>query len=315
MHILVRYLTQNGLQRTVLLGVTTTTTIVVADHNESNILMFNNMSDSSFSYIYLLVLLLFGVCLYSLALVFYRLFLHPLAKFPGPKLAAATYWYDFYYDVLKGPVPGQMMYQIEDLHKTYGPIVRINPDEIAVKNPDWLDTIYNNPRRDKWPRNHKANGSSGSIATTESRDLHRMRRAPLMPFFSKRSVNALEPGIIEKVEQLSAGVEGFMQRGEVLNIGVAATALTLDVITEYCFSKGWNCLDDPHFSPNWKRAMTGLFEPVPVTKQFPQINQFMAMLPRSLVVKMAPDIGLFFKAKDVSYQRFTSHAMFYHRFG
>jgi hypothetical protein len=259
------------------------------------------MLDSYSSYPYVVISALLGVFLYSAGLVCYRLYFHPLAKFPGPKLAAATYWYDFYYDCLKGPVQGRMMYQIEHLHEIYGPIVRINPDEIAVKNPDWVDIIYNNPRRDKWPRNHKANGSSGSIATTESRNLHRLRRAPLMPFFSKRSVNALEPGIVEKVEQLCTGVEGFMRRGEVLDIGIASTALTLDVITEYCFSKGWNCLDDPNFSPQWKRAMTGLFEPVPVTKQFPQINQFMAMLPRSLVVKMAPDIGLFLGAKDVSY--------------
>jgi hypothetical protein len=258
------------------------------------------MFDSFYPYPHLAVLILFGTCLYSGALVFYRLFLHPLARFPGPKLAAATYWYDFYYDVINGPTTGQMMYQIEHLHTIYGPVVRINPDEIAVKNPDWLDIIYNNQRRDKWPRNHKANGSSGSIATTESRTLHRKRRAPLMPFFSKRSVNALESGIVEKVEKLCSGVEGFMQRGDVLDVGVASTALTLDVITEYCFSRSWNCLDDPEFSPGWKRAMTGLFEPVPITKQFPQINQVMFMLPRSWVVKMAPDIGLFLKAKDVS---------------
>ena len=54
---------------------------------------------------------------YVLGGVFYRLYLSPLAKFPGPKLAAATLWYEFYYDnILKG----QYTFKIMDLHKKYG---------------------------------------------------------------------------------------------------------------------------------------------------------------------------------------------------
>jgi hypothetical protein len=58
--------------------------------------------------------------LYALLLAIYRLYFHPLAQFPGPKLAAASYWYDFYYDVVKGPYQGQGVYEVERLHKIYG---------------------------------------------------------------------------------------------------------------------------------------------------------------------------------------------------
>ena len=61
------------------------------------------------------------VC-YGISLVLYRLFLHPLARFPGPKTGAATYWYEFYQDVLVGPYPGQSIYNINRLHKQYGAI-------------------------------------------------------------------------------------------------------------------------------------------------------------------------------------------------
>lgn len=55
---------------------------------------------------------------------FWRLFLSPLAKFPGPKLAALTLWYEFYFDVLKGG-GGRYIWEIERMHSLYGKLVEI----------------------------------------------------------------------------------------------------------------------------------------------------------------------------------------------
>jgi hypothetical protein len=54
---------------------------------------------------------------YILVLVVYRLYLHPLAKFPGPRLAAVTSWYEGYYEIVKN---GQYSRQISKLHDEYG---------------------------------------------------------------------------------------------------------------------------------------------------------------------------------------------------
>lgn len=57
------------------------------------------------------------VFLYTAVLVIYRLYLSPLANFPGRNLAALTLWYEFYYDYFKR---GKYVWEIADMHAKYG---------------------------------------------------------------------------------------------------------------------------------------------------------------------------------------------------
>lgn len=57
------------------------------------------------------------IVLYYVTLAIYRLYLHPLARFPGPKLAAVTRLYEGYYDLYQS---GQYTFKIAELHKQYG---------------------------------------------------------------------------------------------------------------------------------------------------------------------------------------------------
>jgi|SRR5277367_1823111 len=95
--------------------------------------------------------LLFGllaVGLYFLSGTIYRLYFSPIAQFPGPKLAAVTFWYEFYYDII---LRGQYVFKVRELHAKYGPIVRINPYELHVSDPDFCEILYagGGKRRDK----------------------------------------------------------------------------------------------------------------------------------------------------------------------
>jgi hypothetical protein len=61
----------------------------------------------------------FAAVIYFLSMAFYRLFLHPLAGFPGPMIAAITRYYEAYYDVIQN---GQYTFQIAKMHEKYGKI-------------------------------------------------------------------------------------------------------------------------------------------------------------------------------------------------
>lgn len=57
------------------------------------------------------------ILLYILGGAIHRLYLSPIAGFPGPKLAALTYWYETYYDIFR---KGKYVFEIEDMHRKYG---------------------------------------------------------------------------------------------------------------------------------------------------------------------------------------------------
>lgn len=63
----------------------------------------------------------------------YRLLVHPLARIPGPKLAALTNWYEFYYDAIQ---LGRYIFKIQELHERYCQLL-IRPKHRSGCETDW----------------------------------------------------------------------------------------------------------------------------------------------------------------------------------
>ena len=105
------------------------------------------------------------------------------------------------------------MFHIRKLHNQYGPIIRINPYELHISDPNYYDTLYastaSGEKRNKWQWYTKMLGSPSSGFTTIEHHLHRVRRAPLNNFFSMASVRRLQPVIEEKAETLIERIRGF----------------------------------------------------------------------------------------------------------
>lgn len=186
-----------------------------------------------------ILLSLFGASLvYMSFLVYHRLYLSPIAKFPGPKLAAASFWYEFYYDIILG---GKYIWKIKELHRQYGPVVRINPHELHVSDPVFWDVMYtastNSNRRDKWSWQTKGIGIPASILGTAEHALHRHRRGALNPFFSMQNVRRLLPVLEERVEALIQRLKASGDQKEIVSMEYAFSAFTNDVVMQYCFGR------------------------------------------------------------------------------
>ena len=174
------------------------------------------------------LLLFIGICaliVYVVGLGIYRIWFSPIAHIPGPLLGRLTTWVEFYYDVV---LRGQYVFRVQELHKQYGPIIRISPEEVHILDPDFYDEIYAGPsrKRDKWSFFCNAHGVPESSFATVKHETHRMRRAALNPFFSKQKVRSLQPRIEKVVNNLLIRFDGFANKPESVKVSDAFAALT-----------------------------------------------------------------------------------------
>ncbi|GMF87684.1 unnamed protein product [Aspergillus oryzae] len=220
-----------------------------------------------------------ALAIYTASLAIYRLFLSPLAKFPGPTLAALTGWYEVFFDVLLG---GQFMWEIERLHGKYGPIVRINPHELHIKDPDYYNTLYAGPtrRRDKYLWFLSVGAPTSTFATPES-DHHRLRRGMLSPFLSKQAVRDLEGVIKAKLDLLCEHMKKAMRSGEAVELHAYFVSFAVDVVSTCAFGES-GCFEElrrERLDDRWKSVVTGAFGKLLLTRHFPWLVVVFRFLP------------------------------------
>ncbi|EIT74228.1 cytochrome P450 [Aspergillus oryzae 100-8] len=241
------------------------------------------------------VLLAF-ILAYSTALTIYRLFFHPLARFPGPRLAAATKWYEFYFDIIKSP-GGQFFKELSRMHDVYGPIVRVNPDEIHVRDAAWFEVLYapNPTKRNKYRPSAEMAGLTLGIHGTVDHDLHRRRRMAIAPMFNKQSILSAEHLIKQHIDELTDVFESYLGTNNPINLQTTFLAYTTDVLYHYMFDTDAGYQRDSGAAQQWRHSMDAVAQATPFLKQFPSLLSRVALIPLPMLIwvlkRIQPDVA------------------------
>lgn len=172
------------------------------------------------------------------------------------------------------PTTFQVFYRLASIHliALQGPIVRINPFELHIQDSRYWDELYTGHKEyERYAWMSGRFGANTTTSSTVSSHLHAIRRAPLDPMFSKRSITKFEPIVHEKVELLSKGIASYKDNGRVLSFNSAFNAFAGDVIASYCFGFSYHQLESPDFHDNFHSAYEAVRKFAHFGLQFPSV--------------------------------------------
>ncbi|OJI83695.1 hypothetical protein ASPTUDRAFT_170703 [Aspergillus tubingensis CBS 134.48] len=185
-------------------------------------------------------LTLLGIALPCLWAV-YSLTLHPLAKFPGPKWAAIS---QVFY--CRMSMSGKIHLQLEELHRQYGDVVRIAPNELSFATASAWKDIYNTTGSGTFIKStfyKVANFEASDIIGESDINEHaRMRR--LWAFgFSAKALIAHEELEQRYVDLLINQIQKFGSSPQGMNVVDWFNYLTFDIIGELVFGESFGATE------------------------------------------------------------------------
>ncbi|XP_014551167.1 hypothetical protein COCVIDRAFT_42475 [Bipolaris victoriae FI3] len=190
----------------------------------------------------------------------YNICFHPLRKYPGPKLAAAT-GLVFFYKMLRGD---EVAFE-HAMHQKYGEVVRLGPDRLTYIAPEaWKDIagagagkrLENTKDATTLGPNIHGDSTMGAMYDTA---IHRARRRIYAPAFSDR-------GALKQQEPLFLGYLNSLKRlmkekatnepDTGMDISRYLNFLTFDVMADLTFGEPLGLLEKSEYTP-WVASMFG----------------------------------------------------------
>ncbi|RLL98061.1 hypothetical protein CFD26_102885 [Aspergillus turcosus] len=207
-----------------------------------------------------------GLAIYWLCSAFFLAVLHPLAKFPGPKLAAVSNWWLVYQECLLGKSLTDILV---DLHQTHGPIVRYGPHRA-------YSDIYN--LRSKWdkdPEVYKAIVDGSSTFGLTNYHLAKERRDLIWPFYSRQSVQRMQKAINRQIGILVNHLDRQNKEGKLSNMSLAFRCLAQDIMADICLGISFGTLEASDFESPLLFALDEGLDSYVLLKSFPTLRKLL----------------------------------------
>ncbi|KAJ0421626.1 cytochrome P450 [Aspergillus carlsbadensis] len=185
----------------------------------------------------LIALLLGGL----LSRCLYRLSFHPLSKVPGPKLAACTSLWLAYHTYI-----GDECTVIFELHKKYGSVLRVSPNDVDIASGDAIEPIYLNRGGFPKPSVYSKFDVEGhtTIFSTLTLPERASRAKAVAPLFSTASIRDSQDALNAVVSDFVERIRRDAKSGQPVNVLQIARALAIDAVTTYLFQERYGALEE-----------------------------------------------------------------------
>lgn len=133
-----------------------------------------------------------------------------------------------------------------------------------------------------------------------SNEAHRIKRARLNPFFSKKKIIEFQDIIQSNAKKLCDVVARKFENGQEMDLHHGYRAVSVDVITDIAFNQCYNLLDRPDIGEKYFTMFERMGSTMWVFQQWPLIMRMAESLPPRWGAKMSGSLAQVYRIQNVN---------------
>ncbi|QPC76847.1 hypothetical protein HYE68_007599 [Fusarium pseudograminearum] len=223
-----------------------------------------------------LILVLTPILLHVIGTTLYNAFFHPLAALPGPLPCKVSRVWQYLSEL-----GGDGANTLAALHKQCGPLVRIGPNEVSIRDREAFVTINKQGTRflkhstfyDAFSSHHN------NLFNFSNVDEHSKRKRLMSPSFSRASTEQHDAIIQATIKPVMEEIDVSVRKGESIDLYPAMRRFAIKSIISFCY--GNNSISPDYVEsviPNLFRVLNESPKDLLVLQNFPLLRKSLKRL-------------------------------------